>query len=82
VTRVEVSSDQGVTWQKAELSPPKNPYDWTRFTAMICFSSMGKHEVWSRATDSAGKIQPNEAQGWNPQGYGANPVHRIALNVI
>lgn len=81
VRLVEVSSDKGTTWQRAELTPPKNPYDWTRFTASLSFASSGAQEIWSRATDSAGKVQPNEAQGWNPQGYGANPVHRIGVIV-
>lgn len=78
---VEVSSDKGASWQKAELAPPKNPYDWTRFTALVSFAASGRQEIWSRATDSAGKTQPNEAQGWNPHGYGANPVHCISVFV-
>ncbi len=81
ITLVELSCDKGVTWQTAELSPPQNPYDWTRFTKRVLFSSPGKHEVWSRATDNTGKAQPNEAQDWNPQGYGANPVHKIRVLV-
>jgi sulfite oxidase len=81
VRLVEISADRGASWQRAELSPPKNPYDWTRFTATVTFATSGAQEIWSRATDSAGKTQPYEAQGWNPHGYGANPVHRIAVNV-
>jgi sulfite oxidase len=81
VRLVEISKDKGASWQKSELAPPKNHYDWTRFSAQISFVSSGAHEIWSRATDSAGKVQPNEAQGWNPQGYGANPVHRIRISV-
>lgn len=81
VRRVEVSGDKGATWRDAELSPPKNPYDWTRFTAQISFAASGAQEVWSRATDSVGKVQPSEALGWNPHGYGANPVHRISVLV-
>ena len=81
VRLVEISKDKGVSWQNADLTPPKNPYDWTRFTAKLSFASSGTHEIWSRATDSAGKVQPNEAQGWNPHGYGANPVHRISIEV-
>jgi DMSO/TMAO reductase YedYZ molybdopterin-dependent catalytic subunit len=81
VRLVEISNDKGASWQQAELSPPKNAYDWTRFTASVSFAVSGAFEIWSRATDSAGKAQPNEAQGWNPHGYGANPVHRIRLNV-
>jgi sulfite oxidase len=81
VRLVEISADKGASWRSAELSPPKNPYDWTRFTASVSFGTSGPQEIWSRATDSAGKVQPNEAQGWNPQGYGANPVHRIRVIV-
>lgn len=81
VRLVEISADKGATWQPAELSPPQNPYDWTRFCACVTFASIGPHEVWSRATDATGKAQPNEAQHWNPLGYGANPVHRVSLHV-
>jgi len=81
VRLVELSADRGTTWHKAELAQPQNAYDWTRFTARIEFAASGAQELWSRATDSAGKVQPNEAQGWNPQGYGANPVHRIRIFV-
>lgn len=81
VRLVEVSSDRGATWQRAELVPPQNAYDWTRFTAQVSFPAAGAQEIWSRATDSAGKTQPNEALGWNPHGYGANPVHRIRVLV-
>jgi sulfite oxidase len=80
VRLVEISKDKGATWQRTELSPQKNPYDWTRFSTSISLGS-GTHELWSRATDSAGKVQPNEALGWNPHGYGANPVHRIRVVV-
>lgn len=81
VRLVEISKDRGATWLEAELSAPKNPYDWTRFTSSVSFTTSGAQEIWSRATDGFGKAQPNEAQGWNPQGYGANPVHRIRVVV-
>ncbi len=81
VRLVEVSKDKGASWQRAELSPSKNPYDWTRFSAQISFAASGAHELWSRATDSLGKAQPNEAEGWNPHGYGANPVHKVVVRV-
>ena len=38
-------------------------------------------EIWSRATDGSGTVQPFQAAGWNPQGYNANPYHRIAVLV-
>lgn len=82
VRRVEISKDYGLTWQAAELAAPRNSYDWTRFSLRMTFPVCGKFELWSRATDEAGKVQPNEAEGWNPHGYGANPVHKIGILVV
>jgi sulfite oxidase len=76
---VEVSKDKGVSWQRAELTEPTNAYDWTRFSAVVSLDE-GAHELWSRATDAAGQVQPNDAEGWNPHGYGANPVHKVAIH--
>jgi hypothetical protein len=39
----------------------------------------GYYEVWSKATDSSGKTQPFQAGNWNPQGYGGNPISRVAV---
>ena len=42
----------------------------------------GYYEVWSRATDSKGVMQPVVLPGWNPKGYLNNACHRIALRVV
>lgn len=76
---VDVSTDYGATWVRAKLSPPKNKYDWQRWTASVKVPSDGYYEIWSRATDTANVAQPHVAANWNPQGYGANPMHRIAV---
>jgi sulfite oxidase len=76
-----LSIDYGSTWQSATVGQPKNPYDWQRWTATIRLPSDGYFEVWARATDSRGIAQPHTVGNWNPQGYGANPMHRIALLV-
>jgi len=81
VRAVDVSIDYGVTWQPANVSPPKNRYDWQRWTASLPLPSEGYYEVWSRATDVRGTTQPHIAGNWNPQGYGGNPFHRIAVLV-
>ncbi len=81
VRQVDISTDFGATWTKAELSPPKNPYDWQRWTAVVRLPSEGYYEIWTRATDSKGTMQPHVAGNWNPQGYGANPMHRIAIRI-
>ena len=81
VRAVDFSIDYGSSWQSANLGQPKNPYDWQRWTATIKLPSDGYYEVWARATDSRGVVQPHIAGNWNPQGYGGNPMHRIAILV-
>jgi len=81
VRQVDVSIDYGATWQSAQLQDPKNPYDWQRWTAIVRVPSEGYYEIWTRATDSHGTMQPHIAGNWNPQGYGANPMHRVAIKV-
>jgi sulfite oxidase len=81
VRQVDVSIDYGATWQTVQLEGPKNPYDWQRWTASVRVPSEGYYEIWTRATDSKGIMQPHIAGNWNPQGYGANPMHRVAIRI-
>ena len=81
VRRVDVSIDFGATWRRAELDKPKNRFDWQRWTATVKLPSSGYYEIWTRGTDSKGAMQPHIAGFWNPQGYGGNPMHRIAVLV-
>ncbi len=81
IRRVDISIDYGATWLPAQLQPAKNRYDWRRWTAVVRLPSEGYYEIWSRATDQRGTAQPHIAGNWNPQGYGANPLHRIAVLV-
>lgn len=81
VRRVDISVDFGATWKAAQVSAPKNRFDWQRWTASIKVPSDGYYEIWSRATDDKGVAQPHIAGNWNPQGYGGNPMHRIAILV-
>jgi sulfite oxidase len=79
VKQVDISIDHGATWQPTELGQPKNPYDWQRWTASLKMPSDGYYEIWARGTDSRGVMQPHTPTNWNPQGYGSNPMHRIAV---
>jgi len=81
VQRVDVSLDYGATWSPANLASGKNRYDWNRWTAGVRLPSDGYYELWVRATDSQGRMQPHVAGNWNPQGYGANSLHRVAILV-
>jgi sulfite oxidase len=81
VKAVDVSADYGATWTRASLSSPKNKYDWQRWTATVKLPGDGYFEIWTRGTDSKGVMQPHVAGNWNPQGYGGNPMHRVAVLV-
>lgn len=79
VKQVDVSVDFGASWQPAQLSAPRNRYDWQGWQAAVKVPSDGYYEVWARATDQNGTMQPHIAGNWNPQGYGGNALHRVAL---
>jgi len=81
VGRVDVSIDFGQTWLQADTTPPQNRYDWVRWTRTVQLPSNGYFELWVRATDRDGRSQPIVAPNWNPQGYGGNPINRIAILV-
>ncbi|MEM9012941.1 MAG: sulfite oxidase [Pseudomonadota bacterium] len=80
IEAVDVSIDFGATWQRAELDAPANSGAWQNWRAELSFPEAGYYEVWSRATDSGGAMQPF-AIDWNPKGYLNNTMHRIALRV-
>lgn len=79
VSAVYVSVDFGQTWQPAKVAPPVNRFAWQKWAIDVTVPSHGYYEVWSRAVDATGKSQPHVAPNWNPQGYGGNPYHRIAV---
>ncbi len=80
ITRVEVSADDGLTWEKAELGRSPSPYAATPWRFLWTPSAPGAYTLMARATDSAGHTQPRDPV-WNLQGYGNNLVHRIRVSV-
>ena len=81
VRRVDVSHDFGETWTEADLGAPPNPYAWQTFSAHLTFPTQGYYEIWARATDDGGVMQPFTVPGWNPKGYLNNSLHRVAVKV-
>jgi len=81
VRAVDVSVDFGATWTAMTVHPPPNRHSWQRWTGSITLPSDGYFEIWYRATDSNGRAQTIAAGLWNPQGYGANPITRVAILV-
>lgn len=81
VRAVHASVDFGATWQEMQLAAPANRHAWQRWQGRVALPQDGYYEVWYRATDSEGRMQPHAAANWNPQGYGANPISRAAILV-
>jgi DMSO/TMAO reductase YedYZ molybdopterin-dependent catalytic subunit len=77
VKHVDVGIDGA--WHEASLDPPIGPFAW-RGWSFDWQATPGEHELASRATDEAGRSQPDEAP-WNWQGMGNNMVQRIRVTV-
>lgn len=78
IDRVDISIDFGTTWQAAELDPPANEGAWQNWRASVSMPQAGYYEIWARATDSEGAMQPF-AIAWNPKGYLNNTMHKVSL---
>ena len=80
VASVAVSVDHGAHWKPSVLDRPANRFAWQSFVVALDVIP-GYREIWCKATDSAGNSQPILPVNWNPQGYGANCVHRVRIFV-
>ena len=78
VKAVDISIDFGVTWIKADLQAAANPFAWQRFTQTVRLPQEGYYEIWARAMDAKGRMQPF-AVAWNPKGYCNNAMHRVSV---
>ncbi|MBI3679568.1 MAG: sulfite oxidase [Acidobacteria bacterium] len=80
IVRVDISSDGGGKWMPAKLASEDFPFAWRLWTFDWRPGRPGRHILMSRATDSAGRVQPVES-AWNPSGYLWNAIDRIAVVV-
>ncbi|MBV9081388.1 MAG: sulfite oxidase [Acidobacteriaceae bacterium] len=80
IARVDVSTDAGRHWQRAELSGKNLPFAWRLWTLNWTPPEPGYYTLLSRATDSGRNVQPIVAT-WNPSGYLYNAIDRIGITV-
>jgi len=81
VDKVEISDDDGATWQLAALDSRHSPYAWRRWSYKWTPHAKGKTKLVARATDSNGATQPRDAQ-WNQSGYLYNGWHAVEVEVV
>jgi sulfite oxidase len=81
VTQVEVSTDGGQNWQKADfVGPDLGRFAWRVFVLPVDLAA-GTHTLVSRATDSAGNVQPEESE-MNGGGYSHNGWRGPAVELM
>lgn len=80
VTSVEVSVDNGRSWQQARLSGDATRFGWRLWDSAWTPASEGYYTLLARARDAGGDSQPL-GQEWNPSGYLWNVVARAGVEV-
>jgi len=79
VARVDVSVNGG-PWQPAELSGSPSTQCWQSWEATVRIDGAGSVTIRARATDAAGRVQP-ELADWNRLGYGNNAIQEVAFRL-
>ncbi len=80
IERVEVSDDEGASWNPAEIVSNPSPYVWTFWRYEWQPLVPGKHTLWMRAVNGRGEVQ-TAAQA-SPWPDGATGHHRIEVEVV
>jgi DMSO/TMAO reductase YedYZ molybdopterin-dependent catalytic subunit len=79
IAKVELSIDEGKTWQEARFTTEPKPGVWRLWEADIALPSSGAQRVRARATDTDGHTQSDQATP-NPGGYGNNAIHEVRID--
>ena len=80
IKAVDVSVDNGATWQAARLTGEQARFAWRRFEFEFAATKPQSYLILSRATDSQGNMQPAVSQ-WNPSGYLWNQYDSVRIEV-
>jgi DMSO/TMAO reductase YedYZ molybdopterin-dependent catalytic subunit len=68
IRSVEVTTDDGATWEPAEIYYPGTDLTWSLWRYIWTPEEPGEYRVYSRAVDGTGTPQPSEPRGIIPQG--------------
>jgi hypothetical protein len=71
----------GATWTPAQVAPPKNRFDWQRWSAKLALRTTAITSSGRGRRTLTGRMQPHSRATGIPQGYGGNALHRVAVLV-
>ena len=77
ITKVELSTDSGKTWQSAKLGPDLGKYSWRRWHYKFSPPDRGDYKLYVKATNAKGETQPMHQ--WNHSGYMRNEIEILPL---
>jgi DMSO/TMAO reductase YedYZ molybdopterin-dependent catalytic subunit len=79
ISAVEVSIGGG-PWQAARLVGERRRHSWQWWELSTRLGEPGRTSIRARATDLAGRTQPESAR-WNRLGYGGNAIQIVTVQV-
>ena len=80
IAKVEISIDEGNTWQPAQLVGDDRLYAWRQWQFLWQATVQGTFAIVCRATDERGHVQP-AVTSWNPSGFLWNGWDRVTVRV-
>jgi sulfite oxidase len=80
ITKVEISTDNGTSWNPAKLGHDQAHYAWRLWTYDWKAAKPGDYTILSRATDTKGRTQPS-TPAWYPSGYLYNALDQVGIHV-
>lgn len=80
VIKVELSLDEGKTWEAARMVGEDEPYAWRQWQFLWKPGMPGSVTMLCRATDASGQVQP-QTSSWNPSGFLWNGWDRVRVTV-
>jgi len=80
ISKVEISTDNGQTWEEAEISQPGTKISWSLWRYEWTPKAVGESRLVVRATDGEGKLQISDYR--DPVPDGATGLHSVRANVV
>jgi len=78
VGRVDLSIDNGKTWQASQLSKDEGKYSFRQWEARLTLPAKSNYTLMVRCTNSDGVAQPAQSN-WNPSGFMRNVIEAIPV---